>query len=263
MNGSNKSHIISWLLDDPSESWQQFGRTDPYYGVLSADQFRIKNLNAESLRLFFDSGEQHIEGVLQSARHVSPGMSFNAALDFGCGAGRLVLPLARRFQRVAGVDISSAYIAEAKKNCKQQGFENVEFTETISVLQDRNRTFDFIHSCIVFQHIPWRLGQEIIEQLFRLLNPYGVMAIGVIHHQEISGFRRVARQARKFLPLHYLINALAGRPIFEPLMQCNEYPLDQLIPILHRLGARGVHIQPHAGGKNEYWATLFCTREAF
>ena len=47
------------------------------------------------------------------------------ALDFGCGVGRLVLPLARRYRTVVGIDISDAYIAEAVRNRDKHGLTNI------------------------------------------------------------------------------------------------------------------------------------------
>ena len=45
------------LIDDPDESWRKFGKTDPYFGVLTADRFRKENLDEAALRDFFASGE--------------------------------------------------------------------------------------------------------------------------------------------------------------------------------------------------------------
>src|SRR4051812_40383981 len=101
------------LVDDPDESWREFGRSDPYFGVLSTDRFRAKNLDDAALDEFFASGERHVAQLLDAIRnHVLPDPSLNDALDFGCGVGRLVLPLATRYRAVTGIDIADAYIAE-------------------------------------------------------------------------------------------------------------------------------------------------------
>jgi 2-polyprenyl-3-methyl-5-hydroxy-6-metoxy-1,4-benzoquinol methylase len=252
------------LSDNSDDSWRQYGKNDPYYGVFSADKFRGKNLNEATLKEFFDSGEEHIDEVLRAAHlHVNGGMATDDALDFGCGVGRLVLPLAKRFGAATGVDISSDYRAEAKRNCDRRGIENVSFSENLSSLLAAERSFDFIHSSLVFNHIPWIRGQKIITEMFQLLRPGGVIAIQLLHHQEISQLHRLARTARKsFLPLHWLINLYRGRHMLEPLMQANEYPLDRLAPLLHRLGAKGIHIQPQPNENRECWAFVFCTKDA-
>src|SRR5215469_3507293 len=154
------------LSDNSDDSWRQYRKNDPYYGLFSADRFRAKNLNEAALKEFFESGETQIDGVLQAARlHVNGGMATDDALDFGCGVGRLVLPLAKRFGGATGVDISSDYRAEAKRNCDRRG------------------------------------------------------------------------------------------------IQANEYPLDELVPLLHRWGAKGVYIQPQPKENREHWAFIFCMKD--
>ena len=252
------------LSDNSDDSWRHYGKNDPYYGVFSADEFRGQKLNETTLKEFFDSGETQIEEILQSVRqHVNGQMAMDAALDFGCGVGRIVLPLAKRFGRATGIDISSDYRAEAQRNCDQRGRGNVSFAENLSSLLAAGQGFDFIHSSIVFNHIPWIRSAKIITEMFQLLRPGGVIAIQVLHHQEIGRLHRQARTARKsFLPLHWLTNLYHGRHVFEPLMQANEYPLDELVPLLHRLGAKGVYIQPQPNEKREHWAFVFCTKDA-
>lgn len=251
------------LFDNSDESWQQFGRNDPYYGVFSADKFRAKNLNSAALQEFFDSGEKQIDELLQTSKlRVNHAMTMEAALDFGCGVGRLVLPLAKRFQTVVGVDISSDYRAETKRNCEQRGMTNILLTENLSSFLAAGQNFNFIHSSIVFNHIPWNRGQEIIAEMFRILRPGGVMAIQVLHYQEIGWLHRFARQVRKsFLPLHWLLNLYRGRHAFEPLMQANEYPLDELVAHLHRLGAKGLYLQPESNDNREHWVFVFCGKD--
>src|ERR1700742_1587300 len=186
------------LSDNSDTSWRHFGKNDPYFGVFSTDEFRGRNLNEATLKEFFNSGETQIDEILQTTRlHVNAEMATGAALDFGCGVGRLVLPLAKRFDSATGVDISSDYCDEAKRNCDQRGISNVSFTEDLSAPLAAGQRFDFIHSSLVFNHIPWIRGQKIIADMFEMLRPGGVMAIQVLHHQDIVGTRRWFRQARK------------------------------------------------------------------
>ena len=41
------------LVDNSDESWREFGRSDPYFGVLSVDRFRAKNLDDAAMAEFF------------------------------------------------------------------------------------------------------------------------------------------------------------------------------------------------------------------
>jgi SAM-dependent methyltransferase len=250
------------LVDDSDESWREFGRSDPYFGVLSVDQFRAENLTDETLKEFFDSGERHIAQLLDAVRdHVAPAPALGEALDFGCGVGRLVLPLAKRYRSVVGIDISDAYIAEAIRNRDRENQVNVTFAENLDGLMAAGRRFDLVHSCIVFNHISWPRGKQIISDLFDLLRDDGIMAVQVLHRRHAGPLRRgVSWVRRHFLPLHWVVNLTRGRSAFEPLMQGNEYPLDELLPFLSGRGARNFHIRIDPVPDGDSFAFIFCSK---
>jgi SAM-dependent methyltransferase len=250
------------LVDDPDESWREFGRSDPYFGVLSTERYRAGNLDEAALKEFFASGDLHIARVFDIIdRHLDVSMPPGEALDFGCGVGRLVLPLAKRFRSVLGIDISDAYIAEAMRNRDRSGLGNIEFAENLSAAMSEGRRFDLVHSYIVFNHIPWQRGKTIIGDLFGLLRPGGVLAVHVLHRRQAGTLRRTVSWARRnFAPLHWLINLGRGRRAFEPLMQGNEYPLDALLPFLHALGARGFHVEIEPTQDGDLCAFIFCAK---
>lgn len=249
------------LVDDPDESWREFGRSDPYFGVLSTDRYRVANLDEAALKEFFASGDAHIARVFDIIdRHLDVQTPAGDALDFGCGVGRLVLPLARRFRSVTGIDISDAYIAEAVRNRDRSGLGNIAFAENLSAIP-HGRQFDLVHSYIVFNHIPWARGKIIIGDLFALLRPGGVLAVHVLHRRQAGPLRRAVSWVRRnFAPLHWLINLGRGRRAFEPLMQGNAYPLDEVLPFLHGLGAQGFHIEIEPTQDGDLCAFIFCAK---
>src|SRR5262245_36930981 len=74
--------------------WEHFARTDPYWAVLTCDQYRRANLDGGGRAAFFESGAEHIGWVERTLRkHFDPDFAPQRALDFGCGVGRLLLPL--------------------------------------------------------------------------------------------------------------------------------------------------------------------------
>lgn len=251
------------FVDNTDESWREFGRTDPYFGVLSDDRFRAKNLDAKAIDEFFRTGESHIEDIFRTIKTaLNPNPPMGAALDFGCGVGRLILPLAAHFESVMGVDISEAYIAEAARNCSTRNVHNVAFAQDLDALARENQKFDFVHSTIVFNHIPWKKGKKLIAQLFDLLDQGGIMAVQVLHRRHAKTMRRLASWARRnFLPVHWLINVARKRPIGEPLMQGHAYPLDELLPFLKQLGASDFHIHVDFSREGEAFAFIFCSNE--
>jgi 2-polyprenyl-3-methyl-5-hydroxy-6-metoxy-1,4-benzoquinol methylase len=221
------------LLGDHSDrAWRWFGKHDPYYGVLSDSQYRKENLTAERFQSFFDSGRAHVDRVLGLVSHHLGDIRTESCLDFGCGVGRIVVPLAARFRRVTGIDISRAMIDEASRNCERFGVNNVEFLRTPDEAGGR---YDLVHSYIVLQHIPVRRGMAIIDRLVNLLAPSGACFLHVTIGRKAGVFRDLATFLRKNIkPLHCLLNAYEGKRLNEAYMQSNEYRLNELVAYLYR-----------------------------
>src|ERR1700678_3977041 len=100
--------------------WRTWGDTNPYFGVISHAKFLAENLTDDSLQDFFASGEHHIEHIYNVIRaRIRPGFQPARVLDYGCGVGRLVVPLARRSEKAVGVDVSPGMLAEARENCRR------------------------------------------------------------------------------------------------------------------------------------------------
>src|SRR6185437_16661454 len=116
------------FLDDSDRSWERLGREQPYYGVLSAAEYRAENMSEAARERFYLSGEKHLGYLLPLVeRHFGTLDSAGTAVDFGCGVGRVALPLARRFAAVIGLDISPSMLREAEANCARLGIANAHF----------------------------------------------------------------------------------------------------------------------------------------
>jgi trans-aconitate methyltransferase len=226
-----------------NSDWEWFGRHDPYFGVYSHQRFRGATRGGSAREEFFRSGEEHVAQILATAGELFPGLAPGRALDFGCGVGRLVLPLAKRVEQVVGVDVSASMIEEARRNCAEAGITNALLCVCDDQLSAVEGEFDLIHSFIVFQHIPVTRGLAIFGRLLDHLAPGGVAAVHFTYANRNAFRHRLVYQLRKSVPgLHRMINALRGRPV-EPLMQMNCYPLNELFAMLqahdcHRIGVR-------------------------
>ena len=226
---------MATLRHDPELDWERYGREQPYYGVYFDPRFRRENLTPERLREFFDSGEEHAAALWSTIeRHLLPGFSPRRVLDFGCGVGRLLVPFARRAEAVVGVDVSPAMLDEARRNVGERSLTNVEL---MGSLEQAGRGFDFVHSFIVFQHVPASRGERLIEGLVDALAEGGVGAIHVTFSNELGRRTRVFRWARRTLPfVHALWNWKDGKPLDAPWMQMNRYDLNRLFRLLQDRG---------------------------
>jgi len=136
--------------------WEWFGKNQPYFGVLVDTKYTNEQLNEEAKNNFFASGKAHVDFVLETIKeHFDTNFTIQRALDFGCGVGRLTIPLSAACGQVVGVDASPSMLQEATKNAKEMAAENIEFLLADDDLSKvESESFDFINSFIVFQHIP-------------------------------------------------------------------------------------------------------------
>jgi SAM-dependent methyltransferase len=223
----------------PAQQWERYGRTDPYYGVYAVPEFRGRELDESSRERFFASGERDLQEMFADiSATVAPDFSPRYALEYGCGVGRLLIPLARRAEHAVGLDISPSMLAEARRNCDAFGLERVEL-RSAEELDHLPREFDLVLCALVLQHIPARAGERIVAQLVECLGPGGVGAI----HLQVGGSRRLRafNAAMKVPGAHNLLNLARRRPWDTPHMQMNVYDLNRVAGILRDGGVSDVH----------------------
>lgn len=227
---------------DSDQQWERYGRTDPYFGVLSHEKFRGEP-GASERDEFFASGEKQIAFVLSIARErFDPGFEPSRALDFGCGVGRCTLPLARRCGSVVGIDVSESMLEEARRNCAAASLEGVVFQRSDDTLSDVPGSFDLVHSVLVFQHIARKRGERIFSTLVDRLSDGGVGAVQFVYHRTDSRGVRLLGTLRREVPLvHNLVNLAYGRPFSDPLMEKNVYDVNRLLWILQEHGCDEVY----------------------
>lgn len=218
--------------------WEAWGKDDPYFGVLSDADYRMQALSPERKVAFFRSGEQHVDALFEVIRRTfGAGFSPARALDFGCGVGRLLIPLARRSGHATGVDISPSMLQKAADNCRDQGVGNVDLVGSDDCLSQAAGPYDLVHSHIVLAHIDQRRGQAILQALADKVGPGGVFAVQVLYSCNAPGWKRALVKLRYRVPLlNALRNILRGRPRGEPAMQLHIYDLP---PVLRMLRQRG------------------------
>ena len=244
--------------------WQAWGEKDPYFGVLTEERYRRRKLTAEALEEFFRTGRRHIEEILAACRRHFGEISTRRALDFGCGVGRLLIPLSEVSEVCVGVDIADAMLCEAARNCARYNRNNVRLARTLEELGGESpRAFDFIHSHIVLQHLDPQRGLNIIGGLLRRLEPGGVAALHMTYahtkHRANLGVRPRAARLARFIsrPLTRIRRQITHR---EPQMLMNPYDINRVLFLAQDCGVRrgGIEFTDHAG---HYGVILFLRRE--
>lgn len=233
------------LGNDSDADWERLGRHDPYYGVYADRKFHVSNLTPETVAEFFESGRIHVEAVferIEAARRrpVRP----RRALEFGCGVGRVLIPLAARCEAVVGVDVSPAMLAEARKNLDARCVGNVELVLGDDALAAVAGEFDLVHSFVVFQHVDPARGERLLRALVARLAAEGVGVIQLTYSSDRPLRSRLVAWGRRNLPLfHGLWNWRHGKRWDSPWMQMNRYDLNRVLRILQDLGCHRVELR--------------------
>lgn len=224
------------MRSDTDVIWEEWGKRNPYYGVLTQEQYDRDRI-ARSKDEFFASGEDHVSRTIgEIEKHFGP-MSKNNALDFGCGVGRILIPLSRRFTSVTGMDISVSMLKEAVRNIQERGINNIELLHSDDDLSPLRRRFDFIHTYIVLQHIAPRRGYRIIRNLFQHLSPGGAFLIHVCVQRKLPFLSEFRYRIRHQLPYAFMLrNLIRGRGLLEPTIHMNEYNVTVLLNIFRLAG---------------------------
>lgn len=235
--------------------WERFGRDNPYFGVLNRAEFRGARPDAAARASFFQTGEDEVARVFHEIhQHVAANFEPARTLDFGCGVGRLSLPLARRSSYVVGVDLARAMLDEARRNAEEQGVHNVDFelsndaqpsrSGPVGARTTRDGGFDLIHSYIVFQHIPPARGLAITRRLLERLAPEGIAALHFTYGRRASRWRRAVHAVHRSARIaNVLANVLRGLPPGAPMTPMFFYDLAAVLEILLDAGCTTAFIR--------------------
>jgi SAM-dependent methyltransferase len=214
-------------------AWEEWGRRDPYFAVLTDPKFRVDLLTQETRQEFFASGRWHVDYIMQVVRrHIDETFQPKNILDFGCGVGRTLLAFAAAGHEVVGVDVSPAMLREARLNCDEHGANNVRLVPSDDALSLLTDQFDLIHSCIVFQHIPVARGIAIFSKLFKHLRSGGIGAVQVTYSK--STYTATRGVAPALCQPRTTTRTPAGNG--DPEIQMNPYNMNEWLFLMQRHG---------------------------
>jgi len=102
-------------------------------------------------------------------------LSQASVLEIGCGVGRFLKPLACRFKKVHGVDISEEMLHNAAKYCECLPNITLQLNDGRTLKNISNNSFDYCVSAGVFQHITdIDVIISYIKEALRILKPGGL-----------------------------------------------------------------------------------------
>jgi SAM-dependent methyltransferase len=230
------------ITSTSARAWEALARTDPYFAVLTDEKFKAENFTDEARDVFWTSGRNYFQSIADLlADHFGLDLRPRRALDFGCGVGRLLIPIAQVSGTALGVDASPTMLELARSNCACRGLTNVSFDASIP----SSTSFDFINSSLVLQHIPRPIGFRLLDRLVSALQPGGAIAFDVLcKRSDTMPGLALARWLRATIPpVNWAVNLACGRAAGTPYMQMNPYPISRVLAHLEAAGCRDPLVQ--------------------
>jgi trans-aconitate methyltransferase len=190
----------------------------------------------EAREAFYRSGEEHVERIF-SATHAHFGQTnFEIAVDFGCGVGRIAVPLARRCSSVIATDIAPTMLAITADRLQAEHVTNVTLQASQEFVGEET-PIDLFHSFLVLQHIWPNDGMHILRRVLPRVRTGGMVAIHVPYWIGGKLPRFPFRWARTHIPFFNAIaNVVRGVPVRTPFMQMNAYDLSAITALLGEIG---------------------------
>ena len=172
-------------MDDPKvlermrADWNERAGEDAYYYVA----FGRHEQDDEE---FFATAKDVVAGLVWELKRVR---GREAALEIGCGPGRLMRPLSRHFKEIHGVDVSDEMIKLARERLRDTPTAYPHHSSGSDLALFTDEKFDFVFSYAVFQHIPSR---EVVFGYLR--EARRVLKTGGILRCQMNGLPPAARQ---------------------------------------------------------------------
>jgi 2-polyprenyl-3-methyl-5-hydroxy-6-metoxy-1,4-benzoquinol methylase len=234
------------LWDHLITVWSRLGREDPYWSVLTSEDFRIANMSrADQIDRFYESGRLDIERLVKYlSRNGRRLPEHGTCVDFGCGLGRTTLWLARRCKRVLGVDVSENHINIARESLAARGVTNVDF-HLVRTRRDLDvlRGIDFFHSVIVLQHSPPPLIADVLSTVFDGLNPDG------------SAFFQVPTYA---IDYRWQYEEYLAETVPRQSMEMHVLPQSVIFDLAAKAGCVALEVQPDHCTGLRHWISNTC-----
>jgi len=249
--------IVLSMANSDTE-WEKIGGSEPYWGVLTTEEYKRKNLTPASRQEFFNSGEEYVKQIFEIiSSYIDRDFNPSLGIDFGCGVGRIAIPLSKRCKQVIGVDVSPSMVAEAKRNCVLFNITNIDFVDDLSKIKQK---VDFINTVLVLQHIETNRGTNIIEDFVEKLTPSGIACIQVPYSIERSPIKSVLKSiVDKSSLAQKMYNIMMKKDVNAPIIMMNDYDITRILKLLAKKNINKIFILTEKYDKNSrvFNASLF------
>lgn len=228
-----------------SRDWTKLGQDDPLWAVCVDACLRGGRWDVAE---FMASGEAEVAAALDRVEKLGICRMRGAALDFGCGVGRLTAALSGYFDSVTGVDISASMLDKARDLLAGQSGCTLMHNARPDLQVFPDASFDLVYSSLVLQHMPRALAFAYLAEFVRVVRPGGAVAILVPEAHKPTPSAAVYALAPRY------VTGLVQRKVFgyPAPMQMTTLPARRVRRIVERGGGRLVASDPRSG-VGDHW----------
>jgi SAM-dependent methyltransferase len=188
-------NIQAMRLRHHQRVWDDLANLDPLWAIASTPGRRYGGWDDDA---FMASGRRKVDRVMRQLDALGAPGARRRALDFGCGVGRLTIPLAAYFDEVLGIDIAPGMVEEARSRAAAAGSSNVRFllNEDDRLQLPAGERFDLVFTSQVLQHLPSRRSiARYVRDLIARVAPGGVLIAQVPDRIDLTARLQLSRRA--------------------------------------------------------------------
>jgi ubiquinone/menaquinone biosynthesis C-methylase UbiE len=235
--GSTGTGSASDGLGAVGRAWSILGAADPLWAVCVDRGRRAGSWDVDE---FMASGRAEVGAAMERLEQLGLCQTRAAALDFGCGVGRLTAPLSGFFAEVTGLDIAEPMLERARALLAGQPGCRFIRSDEPDLRAFADGSFDLVYCSLVLQHVPPAVAAGYLREFVRVLRPGGgiVLVVPDSHRPTPQGMvYAVAPQPA----IEFLQRRLFGYPAG---MQMHVLPARRVRHIVEGAGARVVGSDP-------------------
>jgi methylase of polypeptide subunit release factors len=179
--------------------WQQLGRVEPHWSVLTDERFRASRIE-QNQDLFFQSGKQAVDLLNAAAERQGIRLQeYQDCFELGCGVGRVSIWLAQQFERVTAADVSTSHLNLARDVIETHNCHNVHLIKLNSFAELNGLPqFDLFFSVIVLQHNPPPVMARMLHTILGKLRSEGIAYFQIPTYQRGYNFSTAAYLERGY-----------------------------------------------------------------
>jgi len=209
------------------QAWEGLGVERPFHSVLTEQRYAPDHIK-DSAAEFWQSGVSEARSLAEYLAGLGlVGLADAMLVEYGCGIGRVAIPLAALVQHVVTYDISEPHLEIARERAKEVGQANIRMMAIGSAPPEQFEPCDVFYSRIVLQHNPPPIIGYVVRKLIRALKKGGVGVFQVPTYHIGYSFN--------------LRDALGAAQNLDMEMHC--YPQADLFSLIAQEGARLIQMR--------------------